>query len=141
MIKRKSIVSREVFHERECIHRESGALGEYYSGESYIQALQLLRAKRAVGIASKVEPFFWMDAPRTRVWLCLECGVETGLRKRPEDEQNQRSFKAEEQRLKRYQVWSTIEEAYATFREREGTELEEPPQIRPRLTIHKASAR
>jgi len=73
-------VSEPVWHERECIHRRSGQLGEYYSGESYVRALKLLRRERAARIAGKVGAFYWSDAPRTRVWLCIDCAEEISSR-------------------------------------------------------------
>jgi hypothetical protein len=71
-------MSREVFRERECIHRDEGADGEFYNGAFYVQALQRLRVDDAVEMASQVSPFFWSDAPHILVWLCYECA--SGLR-------------------------------------------------------------
>ena len=68
--------------ERECIHRKLGPHGEYYSGESYVQALQLLRGDRAVKVAGRVGAFFWSDAPITRVWLCDECAADMGYKEK-----------------------------------------------------------
>ena len=69
-------MTRQVFRERECIHRDDGAEGEYYNGALYIQALQRLRVDDAVKIAGKVGSFFWADAPQIAVWLCHDCAAE-----------------------------------------------------------------
>ncbi len=66
--------------ERECLHRQAGAPGDFYSGVLYVQALQKLRSDAAVRAARKIGPFFWSDAPLIRVWLCDACARETGLR-------------------------------------------------------------
>ena len=76
-------MTRQVFRERECIHREEGAQGEFYNGVFYIQALQRLRVDEAVQVAGKVSSFFWSDAPHIIVWLCSECAGELGLTDTP----------------------------------------------------------
>jgi hypothetical protein len=63
-------MKRQMFRERECIHREEGADGDFYNGVFYIQALQRLRVDDAVQMAAKVTSFFWSDAPQIIVWLC-----------------------------------------------------------------------
>ncbi|HJY26870.1 MAG TPA: hypothetical protein VJ306_02455 [Pyrinomonadaceae bacterium] len=67
-----------MFRERECIHRDEGAAGDFYNGVFYIQALQRLRVSQAVEMAGKVSSFFWADAPHIIVWLCEDCA--SGLR-------------------------------------------------------------
>ena len=76
-------MTRQMFRERECIHREEGAEGEYYNGAFYIQALQRLRVDDAVRIAGKVGSFFWVDAPQMVVWLCHDCATELHLTDTP----------------------------------------------------------
>jgi hypothetical protein len=76
-------MTRQVFRERECIHREDGAEGEYYNGAFYVQALQRLRVDEAVEVASKVSSFFWADAPHILVWLCHECAHQLRLTDTP----------------------------------------------------------
>ena len=41
-------MKRQMFRERECIHREEGADGDSYNGVFYLQALQRLRVDDAV---------------------------------------------------------------------------------------------
>ena len=76
-------MTRQMFRERECMHREEGAEGEYYNGAFYIQALQRLRVDDAVKIAGKVGSFFWVDAPQIVVWLCHDCATELHLTDTP----------------------------------------------------------
>ena len=76
-------MSRQTFRERECIHREEGAEGDFYNGVFYIQALQRLRVNDAVQMASKVTAFFWADAPNILVWLCHDCASELRLNEAP----------------------------------------------------------
>jgi len=76
-------MTKQVFRERECIHRDEGAQGEFFNGVFYIQALQRLRVDEAVEVAGKVSPFFWSDAPHIIVWLCSECAAELGLNDTP----------------------------------------------------------
>ena len=76
-------MTRQMFRERECIHREEGAEGEYYNGAFYVQALQRLRVDDAVKIAGKVGSFFWVDAPQIVVWLCHDCATELHLADTP----------------------------------------------------------
>ena len=70
---------RQMFRERECIHRDEDAEGEFYNGVFYIQALQRLQVDRAVQVAGKVSSFFWSDAPHIIVWLCHDCAAELRL--------------------------------------------------------------
>ena len=76
-------MTRQVFRERECVHRDEGADGEFYSGIFYLQALQRLRVDAAVELASKVSSFFWADAPQILVWLCNDCAAEVRLTDTP----------------------------------------------------------
>lgn len=76
-------MTRQMYRERECIHRDEGAQGEFYNGAFYIQALQRLRVDQAVKIASKVSSFFWSDAPQIVVWLCDDCAGELRLTDTP----------------------------------------------------------
>jgi hypothetical protein len=76
-------MGRQMFRERECIHRDEGAEGEFYNGVFYIQALQRLRVDHAVRVAGKVTPFFWSDAPHIIVWLCPACAGELRLHDTP----------------------------------------------------------
>lgn len=70
---------KQVFRERECIHRDEDADGEFYNGVFYIQALQRLPIDRAMQVAAKVSSFFWVDAPHILVWLCHDCAAELNL--------------------------------------------------------------
>lgn len=74
---------RQMFRERECIHRDEGANGDFYNGVFYIQALQRLRVDQAVEMAGKVSSFFWADAPHIIVWLCDECASVLHLNETP----------------------------------------------------------
>lgn len=76
-------MKRQMFRERECIHREEGATGDFYSGVFYLQALQRLRVDDAVRMASKVTSFFWSDAPQIMVWLCDDCATDLRLTETP----------------------------------------------------------
>ena len=76
-------MTRQMFRERECIHRDEGAEGDFYNGAFYIQALQRLRVDDAVRVARKVSSFFWSDAPQILVWLCDECAGELHLTDTP----------------------------------------------------------
>lgn len=71
--------SKWAINERECIHHDGQVQGNYYTGTSYIKALQRLSGGDAMRMASKVGAFFWADAPKTRVWLCEACAAEIGL--------------------------------------------------------------
>lgn len=77
------LMTRQTYRERECIHREEGAEGDYYNGAFYVQALQRLRVDEAVRMAGKVSSFFWADAPHILVWLCDECASELHLNEAP----------------------------------------------------------
>jgi hypothetical protein len=70
---------KQVFRERECIHRDNDAVGEFYNGVFYIQALQRLPIDRAMQVAAKVSSFFWVDAPHILVWLCHDCAADLNL--------------------------------------------------------------
>lgn len=72
-----------MFRERECIHRDLDADGEFYNGVFYIQALQRLNVDRAMEVAAKVGSFFWADAPHILVWLCHDCAAELNLTDMP----------------------------------------------------------
>jgi hypothetical protein len=76
-------MKKEFYRERECIHREQDAEGEFYNGVFYVQALRNLRVDAAVNMANKVTPFFWADAPNILVWLCRDCAGELGLTDTP----------------------------------------------------------
>lgn len=76
-------MTRRMFRERECIHRDEGAEGEFYNGVFYVQALQRLRVDHAVQVASKISSFFWSDAPNILVWLCHDCASELHLTDTP----------------------------------------------------------
>lgn len=73
------ISMKQVFRERECIHRQEGAEGEFYNGVFYVQALQRLPVDHAMELARKVTSFFWADAPWILVWLCPACAAEIHL--------------------------------------------------------------
>ena len=72
-------MAKQVFRERECIHRDEGADGEFYNGLFYLQALQRLPVNQAVHVAKRIGAFFWADAPHIVVWLCDECATELHL--------------------------------------------------------------
>ena len=76
-------MTRQTFRERECIHREEGAEGDYYNGVFYVHALQRLRVNDAVQMAGKVSSFFWADAPHILVWLCHDCATQLRLNEMP----------------------------------------------------------
>lgn len=76
-------MKKQVFWERECIHRDDGVDGDLYNGASYVQALQRLQVDAAMELASKVSPFFWADAPNIMVWLCHLCAAELRLSDTP----------------------------------------------------------
>ena len=76
-------MKRQMFRERECIHREEGADGDFYNGVFYLQALQRLRVDDAVKMAAKVTSFFWADAAQVIVWLCDDCAAELHLNEAP----------------------------------------------------------
>jgi hypothetical protein len=73
------IFMKQVVRERECIHRNEGAVGEFYNGAFYLQALQRLPVNEAMKFAGKVSSFFWSDAPNILVWLCPDCAAELKL--------------------------------------------------------------
>jgi hypothetical protein len=70
---------KQVFRERECIHRDDDAAGEFYNGVFYVQALQRLPIDQAMQVAAKVSSFFWVDAPHILVWLCHDCAADLNL--------------------------------------------------------------
>ena len=76
-------MTRQMYRERECIHRDEGADGDFYNGVFYIQALQRLRVNDAVQMANKVSAFFWADAPHILVWLCDNCAADLRLTETP----------------------------------------------------------
>ena len=65
--------------ERQCVHFKEGSDGLPYEGELYPKAPQRMKGSAAARLARKVEPFFWSDARKVRVWLCADCAAETGL--------------------------------------------------------------
>jgi len=77
------MMTKQTFRERECIHREKGAEGDFYNGSFYVQALQRLRVDQAVKMAGKVSSFFWSDAAQILVWLCHDCATEVRLTDTP----------------------------------------------------------
>jgi hypothetical protein len=76
-------MTRQVFRERECVHRDEGAEGEFYNGAFYVQALQRLQVDDAVQIARRVSSFFWADASNILVWLCNDCAGRLRLTDTP----------------------------------------------------------
>ena len=74
---------KQFFFERECVHRENGNDGETYNGMFFVKALQRLQGDAAMKMASKVSPFYWVDAPRVMVWLCRECASELHIAEAP----------------------------------------------------------
>jgi hypothetical protein len=70
---------KQVFRERECIHRDDGVEGEFFNGAFYLQALQRLPIDQAMQVAGRVSSFFWSDAPNINVWLCPVCAAELHL--------------------------------------------------------------
>ena len=56
-------MKKQFFFERECIHRDQ-AEGDLYNGMFFVQAMQRLQTEEAMKMASKVTPFYWVDAPR-----------------------------------------------------------------------------
>jgi hypothetical protein len=75
-------MKKQYFFERECIHRDQ-AEGDLYNGMFFVKALQRLQTEEAMKMASKVTPFYWVDAPRVQVWLCRECASELHLSDAP----------------------------------------------------------
>ena len=73
------------YRERECVHRQATAEGEFYHGTSYVQSLMRLRATDAAEFANRVTSFFWSDAQQIVVWLCRDCAAELGLSERESD--------------------------------------------------------
>ena len=76
-------MKKQMFRERECIHREEEAEGAFYNGAFYVQALQLLPVDQALQVAGRVGSFFWADAEHTQVWLCVSCATELNLADTP----------------------------------------------------------
>ena len=76
-------MSKQVFRERECIHRDKGAEGEFFNGVFYVQALGRLPVTEAMETASQVSSFFWVDAPHILVWLCHDCAGRLHLTDTP----------------------------------------------------------
>lgn len=73
------ISMKQVFRERECIHKDEGVPGDFYNGGFYLQALQRLPIDQAMQVAARVGSFFWADAPNIKVWLCAPCASELNL--------------------------------------------------------------
>jgi hypothetical protein len=76
-------MKKQTFRERECLHREAGAEGDFYNGVFFVQAIQQLSADNALRISGRITPFYWMDAPSILVWLCDECAAELHLNEAP----------------------------------------------------------
>ena len=76
-------MTRQMYRERECIHRDEGVAGDFYNGVFYVQALQRMRVNDVVQMAGKVSAFFWADAPHILVWLCDSCATELRLTETP----------------------------------------------------------
>jgi hypothetical protein len=76
-------MKNQVFRERECIHRDKSAEGEFYNGSFYVKALQRLPVDRAMQVAKRVDSFFWADAEHMLVWLCAECADDLSLSDSP----------------------------------------------------------
>ena len=76
-------MKKQMFRERECIHREEDAAGEFYNGAFYVQALQRLPVDQALRVAGRIGSFFWADANHTLVWLCTNCAAELNLSETP----------------------------------------------------------
>jgi hypothetical protein len=75
-------MKKQVFRERECIHRDE-VDGEFYNGVFYVQALQRLPVDQAMQVTRKVGSFFRSDAPHILVWLCHSCAAELHLTDTP----------------------------------------------------------
>lgn len=65
--------------ERQCAHFKEGNDGRPYDGELYLKTLQRMKGSASARLAGKVEPFFWSDARKVRMWLCAGCAAEAGL--------------------------------------------------------------
>jgi len=76
-------MNKQVFRERECIHRDQGAEGEFYNGPFYVQAIRRLQVDEALQISKRVSSFFWADAPHILVWLCDDCAASLHLNDTP----------------------------------------------------------
>ncbi|MEK6283827.1 MAG: hypothetical protein AABN95_26010 [Acidobacteriota bacterium] len=76
-------MKKQVFRERECIHRDEETEGDVYNGAFYVQALQRLPVDRAMQVAGRVGSFFWSDAQQIHVWLCADCAAELNLSDAP----------------------------------------------------------
>lgn len=76
-------MKKQFFLERECIHRENAVEGDVFSGVVFVEAIQHLGGEAAMKFASRISPFFWIDAPRVRVWLCSDCAAELNLTNAP----------------------------------------------------------
>lgn len=77
--------SEQDYRVRECLHRPSGAAGNFYRGSVYVKQLQRLPSSDALKAAARVTPFFWADAAHIHVWLCRDCADELGLTERESD--------------------------------------------------------
>jgi len=71
--------NRNMYRERECLHRDHGSEGDFYNGTIYVKALQRLDNESAMKVAGKVSPFFWSDAAHILVWLCRGCAGDLHL--------------------------------------------------------------
>ena len=81
--KGQPLMKKQFFYERECLHRDNSADGDFYNGMFFVQALQRLQGDDAMKMAQKVTPFYWVDAPRVIVWLCKECATELHISDAP----------------------------------------------------------
>ena len=72
----QSVMTEQIFRERECVHRARGAVGEFLRGPLYVQLLQRLKPTVAAEFAARVTSFFWADAAQIMVWLCHDCAAE-----------------------------------------------------------------
>ena len=70
-----TVADGTTYRERECAHRAPGVGGCFYSGASYVQSLQRLRASAAADFSARVSSFFWSDARQIVVWLCDDCAA------------------------------------------------------------------
>ncbi|MDQ3649444.1 MAG: hypothetical protein M3458_04030 [Acidobacteriota bacterium] len=76
----KHKTAEQHYRERECIHRQEDAEGDFYRGAAYVQMIQRLGSTAAMKVANNVTAFFWADAPHVIVWLCHNCAAELSLR-------------------------------------------------------------
>ena len=70
---------KQVFRERECIHKDEGVPGDFYNGGFYLQALQRLPIDQAMQVAARVGSFSGLTRQNIKVWLCTPCASELNL--------------------------------------------------------------